>query len=233
MTDKEDPHQASAGNDGARALLSDTDLFASAAPELIERVLRTGYSKRVGRNETLFRQGEPAEVFYLIISGTVRISVDSPDGQTLNLRTFSQGDVMGEIAVIDQGVRTATAVMQEPGIVFCLGHNHLRALITENAEFSYQVMRLLCRRVRWTNAQLEDSTFLESESRVAKCLLALRDSQNRVQTSQAELARYVTLSRQSLNGVLQKFQQQQWIHLAHKNIEILSVSALTASLEAT
>jgi hypothetical protein len=65
---------------------------------------------RLGEGETLFRAGEPGESLYLVRSGEVELSIQDNVGQKITLDTARLGDFFGEIALLDAGPRTATAV---------------------------------------------------------------------------------------------------------------------------
>src|SRR5215208_3197674 len=65
---------------------------------------------RLGEGETLFRAGEPGESLYLVRAGEVELSIQDNVGQKITLDTARLGDFFGEIALLDAGPRTATAV---------------------------------------------------------------------------------------------------------------------------
>src|SRR5919107_2401576 len=65
---------------------------------------------KLGEGETLFRAGDPGESLYLVRSGEVELSIQDNVGQKITLDTARLGDFFGEIALLDAGPRTATAV---------------------------------------------------------------------------------------------------------------------------
>lgn len=60
--------------------------------------------------EVLFSEGDPGDKAYIVNDGIVRISRTSPYGEILNLANLTRGDLFGELALIDEGRRSATAV---------------------------------------------------------------------------------------------------------------------------
>src|ERR687894_1721637 len=65
---------------------------------------------RLVEGETLFRAGEPGESLYLVRAGEVELFIQDNVGQKITLDTARPGDFFGEIALLDEGPRTATAV---------------------------------------------------------------------------------------------------------------------------
>ena len=70
--------------------------------------------------QDLFKQGDPGDALYLIVSGTVSIVLDLPGGKTLHLRTMRAGAVLGEMALYTGAPRSATAHVNEDGLFFRL-----------------------------------------------------------------------------------------------------------------
>ena len=96
-------------NQAAAVLLRASDLFGKLSADALRQLVEIGYTRQVKKHETLYLQGDQGNILFLIISGEVRISANSAQGQELHLNTLGSGDVMGEIALLDGGPRTASA----------------------------------------------------------------------------------------------------------------------------
>src|ERR687886_2737339 len=66
--------------------------------------------RKLQDNETLFRAGEPGESLFLVRAGEVELYINDNAGQKIILDTARPGDFFGEIALLDAGPRTATAM---------------------------------------------------------------------------------------------------------------------------
>jgi len=66
--------------------------------------------RRLTAGETLFRAGDPGEALYIVCSGDVEISIRDRAGQKIVLNNAHPGEIFGELALLDEGARTATAV---------------------------------------------------------------------------------------------------------------------------
>lgn len=94
--------------------LARVDLLRSLPPEEMEDVLPCVRSVRIAAGETIFRRGEIADALYLIDEGTVMV-LDSSEmlaggGRTAALAYLTAGQSFGEIALLNEGPRTATVV---------------------------------------------------------------------------------------------------------------------------
>ena len=88
---------------------------------------------RLARGETLFSQGEPAKEMYMVISGILTISCESPDSIPVMVGLSREGSILGEMGAFDEAPRSATVtaniestVLALPGVAFLemveLGH---------------------------------------------------------------------------------------------------------------
>jgi CRP-like cAMP-binding protein/Fe-S-cluster-containing dehydrogenase component len=82
-------------------------MFAELSPEFIERLKRSVELVRFAPGQIIARQGEPADSFYLVRIGFVKIAEEYLGGE-LVLAYLSRGDYFGEIGLLGGGIRTAT-----------------------------------------------------------------------------------------------------------------------------
>jgi len=218
---------------GARLLLSANALFRDLPPAVLDELNALGYVCTMTSGDILYLQGDPGDGLFLILSGTVRISAMGPDGQELHLNTLSSGDVMGEIALMDGGPRTATATATGSGTLFCIDRADFLKLVAREPDVTWQLLQLLCRRVRWTSTLLADSAFLSPEARLAKRLLALAAASSHaveggleLRISQSDLAGYLNLTRQFVNRLLRSLEDSGVVTLGRGRLVIRDADAL-------
>jgi CRP/FNR family transcriptional regulator, cyclic AMP receptor protein len=99
--------------------------------------------------EVIFREGDPAEEFYVIQSGQVEIRL----GNRL-LDTLPERSIFGEMALIDSASRSATAVAVSDVKIVPVGEKQFLFLVSRTPYFALNVMRTLARRLRTTNSAL-------------------------------------------------------------------------------
>ena len=74
-----------------------------------------------GPGETLFQQGADSNGIYFIQDGLIEIRARVPGDEVLTLARLGHGDVLGEVALLDRGPRTASALAVEPTTGYWLG----------------------------------------------------------------------------------------------------------------
>ncbi len=99
--------------------------------------------------DIIFQQGDKAEELYVIQSGTVEIRL----GNRL-LDRLSDRSIFGEMALIDNAPRSASAVAATDVKLVPVGEKQFLFLVSRTPHFALNVMRALARRLRATNAAL-------------------------------------------------------------------------------
>ncbi len=99
------------------------------------RALETG--------ETLMRQGEAADALYFLEEGLVSVEIALPGRPHMRLRTTAAGTVIGEVALVQGGQRTATAVAESPCRVVGIDRDGLARMERERPDLALRVQRFL------------------------------------------------------------------------------------------
>ena len=147
------------------------------------------------------------------------------------------GDTFGEIAVMDGLPRTAGATALEHTTLIVLKRADFLGLIEREPQLAIHLLKLLCQRLRWTSELVEESAFLSGPARLAKRLLILAELHGRPASSddgkalemlisQAELARFLGVSRQIVNQHLGDWAKCGWVKLGRGRIVIEDPAAL-------
>lgn len=98
---------------------------------------------------TLFEEGDEGEIMYVIVEGEITLSLL---GKTLG--TASAGDIIGEMALINDASRSATATAMTHCLVDPIDHDRFLQMIQESPSFALLVMNVLANRLRSVNEQL-------------------------------------------------------------------------------
>jgi len=100
--------------------------------------------------QVIFKEGDTGKVMYAIIEGDVDIIVK---GKVID--TVSQGDIIGEMALIDTNPRSATAIPKTECKVVPISRRHFTFLIQHTPNFALDVMQVMANRLRRMNEQIE------------------------------------------------------------------------------
>ena len=124
-------------------LIARVPIFARLRGRDLERVGQLVEEIDVPAGKVLMRQGETGHEFFLIVDGRVRVE---RDGRVLKNR--SAGEFVGEIALIDEGPRSATVTCETPCRLLVLGHREFHTLLGEHPDLQLLVLKTLAERVR-------------------------------------------------------------------------------------
>jgi CRP-like cAMP-binding protein len=147
-------------------ILAQIDLFSGIGNAHLRRVVDIGVEEQYKSSATIFSEGEPGNKFYLIVEGAVRISRIVPGMGEEALAVLRAGNYFGEMSLIDDAPRSATAVCHEKCRLFVVNRRDLEDLLFVDRDLAYELLwnwvRTLSRRLRATNDKM---TFLATTSK--------------------------------------------------------------------
>jgi CRP-like cAMP-binding protein len=195
-------------------MLSATEFFGDAPEPVVAQIVAGSTVRPLVRGDVLFQAGDPAAELYLMVRGRVAIAISNPiDHRETVVSLMEPGDLFGELALLDNGSRSAMARALEPTEVLAIPYAATRAALTSNPQMLWGVTRLLAQRLRVMDEVLADSVFLDVTGRTAKRLLELSEGADEfiLPVTQEELAGMVGASRERVNKAIASFIRLGWI----------------------
>lgn len=128
-------------------MLSELCLFRGFDPVALHAVVPILKPVECAAGQPLFRQGEAGRTAFILLSGRMRIEVEAPTQGNLVVATAGPGDVVGEIALVDPGPRTATAIAVEPTSCMALTTDALKALERQRPDVVARMLLNLSRAI--------------------------------------------------------------------------------------
>ncbi len=173
-----------------------------------------GLLERFGRSypagSVLFREGDPGFDMFVIHSGRVQLSRRLRHQETV-IATLPPGEFFGEMAIVNNRPRTATATVVEDSVLLVIDQRTFEAMIRGNAEIAVRIIRKLAGRLDQANAQVEVLLLKDVNHRLAHYLRRLAVSGAaqeaaglRIDLTVDELADRVGLDRAQLEDALDK-----------------------------
>ena len=208
-----------------------SNLKSEEAGELASRLVL----RRYGIGQIIFHHGDPGGLLYIISRGKVKIAHSTQDGQEALLAILGNGDFFGELALLDDSPRSATAEALEPTLTLTLHRTDFRQFIGRNPDFAMHVLQSMARNIRRLNSQLSDIFFLDLPGRLARTLLRLADQHGRpvedgilitLSLTQTDLAEMTGATRVSINKALGRFRRAGWVGAKGRRFTILDKEAL-------
>jgi hypothetical protein len=129
--------------------LSKSPWFSSLTPEELNQLSSLATWQALGPDAVVFREGDPGDALFVVVTGLVRILVATTSGEIL-LNTLGPGDIFGEIAVLDGRGRTATVTTSQATELVKIGRQEFLAFLEDFPRFTTMLVHILASRVRST-----------------------------------------------------------------------------------
>lgn len=137
-------------------LLRSVPLFANIEPSKLKLLAFTSERLTFPKGQNVFKQGDPGDAAYVIISGNADVIIDTPSGP-LTVAQLGKNAFVGEIAILIDVPRTATITPATDLETLKISKDLFFRLIAEFPEMAIEIMRELARRLEQTNRQLSDA----------------------------------------------------------------------------
>jgi len=220
--------------------LAAVPLFAGLDAEGLTSMTRGMRVRRFRRGETIFHLGDPGDALFIVMAGSIKITLPADTGDEAILATLRPGDFFGELALLDGAPRSATAVAIEATETYILPRDQFRELIATEPVMREALLATLAAEVRRLTHHVEELHFLDITGRLASRLARLaaesgarRLADGSVQLAgpltQGDLAAMIGCTRQSVNKLLGMFSEGGLIRLDRDRIVILDLEGLARS----
>jgi len=182
----------------------------------LDRLARTVREIVVRTGQELFHRGDAGRHVYWVLAGWLRVS-GSTNGSRIVFEMSTVGDVLGEVAVLLGGRRTATAIAATDCVLASLHRRDVADLLQRRPEVASRMLALLALRLARTSLLVEDVVFRPLPQRLARCLVQLcRDHGEStpdgvrvaVPLTQSDLGELIGMSRESVNKQVGEWQAE-------------------------
>ena len=215
------------------SLLRSHPLFRDLPSAVIEHLGSYMKTRRVARGTAIFAKGDPGTGLMGVLAGSVKVSVASAEGKDIVLNVFREGEVFGEIALLDGRPRTADAAAMSDCELIVIERRDFVPFLSGHPDVMLKFIEILCSRLRHTSEQVQDITFLNLPTRLAKTLLQLTGAgeegsaaKRKAAITQREISQMIGMSRESTNKQLRAWEKRGWIKLERGGVAILAPDKL-------
>jgi len=134
------------------ARLEGLPIFQDLTAEELTLVAKAAFERSYREQATLFLENMPGEVMYIIKSGSVDLSKRTPNAEDKVFVTLMPGEFFGEMSLLDENPRSASATVRDGGELIVLSKKSLRELIAHHpavaAKLLYNILRVVNTRLR-------------------------------------------------------------------------------------
>lgn len=212
-----------------------TGVWFAGLPHALQRfVVDAGHASTVVAGRRLFSRGDPPDGLYAMLAGRVRVATVSSAGREAILAMAEPPQWFGELALLDGRPRSHEARAEVDSRVLHVPQAAIVAWLDRRPEHWRWFGVLAAEKLRHAFDALEEAALLSPLGRVARRLVAMADGfgavavppQRTLSLAQEQLASMLSLSRQTVNGLLQELAGIGAIRLVRGGIELVDVDAL-------
>ncbi|WP_066556299.1 Crp/Fnr family transcriptional regulator [Croceicoccus bisphenolivorans] len=216
-------------------LLPPSSLFADCSEDELSEIVARAQVRSFPAGKEILAQGEDGDALFILLSGVARVSVLAANGREIVLDYAEGGEVLGEIAMIDNGLRTASVHAFTDCEALRLTRQSFTEIVERHPQMAMRLLQALARRLRQTNLTIEAERAYTSGPRLARFLLRLMigegdqkdsGSQLKLALSQGELGNFAGMSREQINRQLSAWVDCGIVSLHQGKVTILDREAL-------
>ncbi|GIK50790.1 MAG: Crp/Fnr family transcriptional regulator [Hyphomonadaceae bacterium] len=224
MAEKQDLHNV-------EAALGKAELMAALSEATRARLARQGVPCTVDPGKLLFAKGDKGDALYVLLEGEVEVRTSTEAGKDVRIAALKPYALIGEMAVLDGGVRSADICAIRKSRLLRIGRDQAIAALESEPKALLKLIAELSRRLRHADAALEDAHTLDLGGRLALRLLDEAGDGAAVTLTQTELARRIGASREKVNRKLHEWADEGWISMGRAGIKLLARDRLKALIQ--
>ena len=200
--------------------LDEIHVFSDLSREELEKVANLCTPRTYPKNSMIILEEEFGDTVFGIIIGTVKITRVNDEGKEVILALLGQGELFGELAVLDGEARSANALAQEQCTLLAFPKGEFLNLLKNNFKISFALMGELAKRLRKSDQQIEALSLSDAEHRIGVSILNLAEDMGIIQKGQVtieklpfqqDIANMAGTSRETVSRVLTLFEEKNMI----------------------
>ncbi|MFN0145667.1 MAG: Crp/Fnr family transcriptional regulator [Dehalococcoidia bacterium] len=195
----------------------------------MERLIPLLSERRFGPRKLLFAAGDPPERVYLILKGRVKVYQVSENGKEIILDLVGRGGVVGDMAIVEGGERTACAAAMEETVAVSISWEDFSHLLQQSPRLGFAMAELMARRLAGMQRTFMNLVSKPVSARLADTLRARAEGTLvELGLTHQELAQTIGTSRETVTALLSRFAALGAIAPVPSGFEILDSEILNA-----
>lgn len=211
------------------------NLFEKLTPPQQQRLEQHAVLRNFKARETIYFPTEPGQSVLVLAKGRVKIQAVTPDGKEAILAFIEEGEIFGELAVVDNEPRNEFAVAAEASRVVAVPREDMLWLMGQRSDVMLYITKLLGFRRRRIENRLRNILFHSNRERIVALLLELLESHGerlgkyweiRLQLSHQELSNLIGATRETVTLTLGQLQREKLVLVRRRRVIILDRNRL-------
>lgn len=210
-------------------LLRQVPLFSGLDSADLESLIVAVSRRKYPKDAVIFFENDPGDAMFMIINGRVKVTILSDDGREIILSILADKDFFGEMSLLDNEPRSATAIAIQDTEVAVLHQKDFLSIVEKRPRVAINLLSTLSGRLRKANHQIGSLALLDVYGRVAGVLLEMaRDSGIRLKDGRIrfrrpthqEIANMIGATRETVSRTFSDLHRQGYIEISGKNVII-------------
>jgi len=207
----------------ARELLRTVPIFSELADGDIESLASVATRRRYPKDTVVFYENDEGDSLFMILSGRVKVTILGDDAREVILSMLGAGDFFGEMALLDDEPRSATAIAVEDSELFALQRSDFASVLERKASISTALIRVLSQRLRKANHQISTLALLDVYGRVARVLIEMAQDEGRRlrdgsiafrRATHQEIANRIGTTRETVTRMMKDLERQGYVRVS-------------------
>mgnify|MGYP003394834626 CR=1 FL=1 len=207
-------------------IIRKNELFKGLENNELETLAKLARLKKAPKNVFIIKEGEESREMYLVKQGKAEVMLNNDNGDQLILSTLNEGDIFGELSLLDDKPRSANVIALENCVLLVINKADFYEFLYKNNNASIQVIKYLCQKLRNTNRIAHSYALMDVYERLVRYLysLAQPDADDKLVIAtlptRKEIALKICTGREVVSRMLRRLENDGYISKKNKTITI-------------
>ena len=157
------------------SLLESVPIFSDLSKSDLTKISDRMTHRKFNKNQMILLEDDLGQTFFVIATGSVKITRLSDDGREVILAMLGEADFFGEMSLLDGDGRSANVVALEASEVLTLARNEFLDILEQYPKISISLLEELTNRLRKSDQQIESLSLSDVEQRIGITLIRLAE----------------------------------------------------------
>ncbi|OIO62019.1 MAG: Crp/Fnr family transcriptional regulator [Candidatus Marinimicrobia bacterium CG1_02_48_14] len=195
-------------------------LFSELKDPVLENIAKLCQQKVYQKDQVILMEEDTGDSFFIIESGSVKVTRLSEDGREVILSFLYEGDFFGELSILDGEKRSANVIALEKTLVYMIDRSDFLDLLERNPLISIALLKELANRLRRSDQHIEALSLSDAEGKIALVILRIAEEYgihhrgcvtvNNLPLQQ-DIANMAGTTRETVSRMLKNLEKKHWI----------------------
>ena len=204
-------------------------LFSGLEDDDLQSLISATTRRKFPKDGVVFFEHDLGDALFMIVSGRVKVTILSDDGREIILAVLSDDEFFGEMSLLDNEPRSATAIAMQDTEMVVLHQRDFLSIVEKRPRVAINLLAVLSSRLRKANQQIGNLALHDVYGRVARILLEMasetgkRREDGRVafrRPTHQEIANMIGATRETVSRMISDLHRQGFIEISGKDVII-------------